>query len=218
MAYRTKGGRPRAATTPGPDTPLLPKQEEFIRHFFAFKCSATKAAQAAGIHKVTAWKYMQLPQVIAAMGTLAESRLQQVDVDAEQVLRETVHIAFSDVRLAFGPDGALLDPQEWPDSLAAAVAGLDIVEERVAGDVTRRTKKLRLWPKVAAIELLMRNMEMLREIIDVRVHGQVAHYHRAVPELRARAEEIVRREFHGTSKDLVPVRPVLSRLVRSQAG
>jgi hypothetical protein len=71
-------------------------------------------------------------------------------------------VGFSDIRKLFGPGGRLLDPHEWDDDTAAAVASV----ERVAlfgkgkdglGQIGYTTK-VTLWNKGDALDKLMKNL------------------------------------------------------------
>ena len=76
----------------------------------------------------------------------------------EAVLRELRALSQSDLRKIFADDGSMLHPKQWPAEVAAAVAGLEIFEEFAGrGDDKQfigHTKKLKLWDKLKALELI----------------------------------------------------------------
>ena len=76
----------------------------------------------------------------------------------DRIDNELQAIAFSDLRLCFGPDGRLLPVTEWPDRIAAAVAGIDVQElfAKVDGEqqLEGYLKKLKLWDKPGAAKML----------------------------------------------------------------
>jgi hypothetical protein len=85
-----------------------------------------------------------------------------ITVDLNRALFENARIGFSDIRKLFGPGGRLLDPHEWDDGTAAAVASI----ERVAlfgngadglGQIGY-TIKVKLWNKGEALDALMKNL------------------------------------------------------------
>jgi len=85
-----------------------------------------------------------------------------ITVDLNRTLFENARVAFSDIRKLFGPGGRLLDPHEWDDDTAAAVASI----ERVAlfgkgkdglGQIGYTTK-VTLWNKGDALDKLMKNL------------------------------------------------------------
>lgn len=81
------------------------------------------------------------------------------ELTTDRILQELSRIAFADLRKAFAPDGSLLSPAEWPDDVAAAMAGVDVVETKTeAGAIPEYTKKVKLWDKNAAIEKAMKHL------------------------------------------------------------
>jgi hypothetical protein len=85
-----------------------------------------------------------------------------IPVGLNRTLFENARIGFSDIRKLFGEGGRLLDPHEWDDDTAAAVASI----ERVAlfgkgkdglGQIGYTTK-VTLWNKGDALDKLMRNL------------------------------------------------------------
>ena len=74
----------------------------------------------------------------------------------QRVLDEIKSIGLVDIRQAYGDDGRLLDPKDWPDSLARAVAA---TESDPAGGITR----IKMWDKLKALELLGRNRLLFAE-------------------------------------------------------
>jgi phage terminase small subunit len=97
---------------------------------------------------------LRAPALIAAEHTIL--------VDLKRVLFEAARVGFSDMRKLFNPGGSLKDPSEWDDDTAAAVASV----ERVAlfgkgadglGQIGYTTK-VKLWPKMLAVDTLMKNL------------------------------------------------------------
>lgn len=85
----------------------------------------------------------------------------------ETVLIELQRIAVSDLRQLFSESGQLLDPKQWPDCAAKAVAALEMVELfEGKGDEREQvgfTKKLKLWDKTRALENWGKTMAMFVE-------------------------------------------------------
>lgn len=103
---------------------------------------------------------------VAAMSDRAEWAI-------EMVLKELRAIGFSDIRELYREDGSLKPPHEWPEKTAAAVSGLD-VDELFEGVGKERqqigfVKKVKLWEKTKALELLGKNMKMFVERVDVGI-------------------------------------------------
>lgn len=75
-----------------------------------------------------------------------------------RILNELRILALTDLRDAFRKDGSLKKPEDWPESIARALAGVD-TEELFSGHGRDRefvgyTKKLRLHNKVEALKLI----------------------------------------------------------------
>lgn len=85
----------------------------------------------------------------------------------QTILRELRDIGTFDIRSIFNADGGLLDPSEWPEAAARAVAGLDIFEE-YSGSGDRReqtgwTKKVKFIDRLRALEKLGQTLSMFVE-------------------------------------------------------
>ena len=68
---------------------------------------------------------------------LQAAAAKRAEIDKAETLKQIGAVAFSDMRQAFDRQGNLLPVIEWPDSLAAAVASVDVIQtdtQRV-GDV-----------------------------------------------------------------------------------
>src|SRR6266540_2121801 len=105
-------------------------------------------------------------KVLARVAALRAPALLQaqytITVDLNRTVFENARVGFSDIRKLFGPGGRLLDPHEWDDDTAAAVASV----ERVAlfgkgkdglGQIGYTTK-VKLWSKGDALDRLMKNL------------------------------------------------------------
>lgn len=96
-------------------------------------------------------------------------------IDPDRILREAARLACSDVRDLFDDRGNLLPIKQWPDHMAAAVGGVEvIVKNAEAGDGhTDRIHKLKIWDKPKNIELLMRHLGLLNDKLDVTVNVDI---------------------------------------------
>ncbi len=122
---------------------------EYRRHW-----NAKKAAIKAGYSvKTAAEKGYELIHknslVKGALDRVISENLMKIGVHAEKVLTGMANLAFADIRKLYRPDGTLLLPNEWPDDIAAAVAGVETFEEYQGRGPDRiligHTKKVRLW-------------------------------------------------------------------------
>lgn len=89
-------------------------------------------------------------------------------IDPDRALREAASLAYSDVREAFDADGNLKPIKDWPDTLAAAVSGVEIVKKNLAaGDgQTDTVHKLKLWDKPKNLEMLFKHLGLLVERLE----------------------------------------------------
>ena len=96
--------------------------------------------------------------------------LGQYEVSVERVLQELSRLAFHDLRKLYNEDGSLKPPKEWDDDTAAAVAGLEIFEEFSGQGKEREkigeTKKVKVWDKKGALELLGKTLKMFAEEVN----------------------------------------------------
>lgn len=89
-------------------------------------------------------------------------------IDPDRALREAATLAYSDVRQLFDEHGNLKPMKDWPDSIAPAVASVEIVKKNLAaGDgMTDTVHKLRLWDKPKNLEMLFKHLGLLIERLN----------------------------------------------------
>jgi hypothetical protein len=101
----------------------------------------------------------------------AESLIDRNEWFKEAVLLELRSLSMADIREAFDEAGVLKHPQDWPDSLARAISGFEIDELFEGTGRDRRqvgqTRKLKLWDKKGALELIGKTLAMF---IDKQQH------------------------------------------------
>lgn len=165
--------KPAGAATPGSKLTkgadgLNDKQRLFCAEYIV-DLNATAAARRAGYSERTAKQIAQellvKPEVVAKVQALMEERAQRTQVTADRVITEVARLGFADLRKLFDPlSGELLPPAKWPDEIASAVASIE-VEELMGGTGPDRvqigwTKKVKLWDKGKALELLGRHLKL----------------------------------------------------------
>ena len=104
------------------------------------------------------------PPIAAAVEEAKAKRSARVEVKQDDVLRETLRLAMSDLRKAFDKSGNLLPVNEWPDDVASFISSIEVDElwSRGRGRVQiGNVKKIRLWSKTSALELLAKHLGML---------------------------------------------------------
>lgn len=88
----------------------------------------------------------------------------------EVILKELRSIGLSDLRSLFKEDGSLKPTNEWPESMGKMVSLIE-VDELFAGYGKERsqigfTKKIKLWDKMRALELLGKNLALFTEKVE----------------------------------------------------
>lgn len=149
---------------------LTEKMQTFVREYL-IDLNATAAAIRTGYSKKTAhaigWEMLRKPAVAAEVSRCRGELMNKLEVTAERVVAELASLAFSDIREIFTPEGALKPMTEWSPGAAAAVSSLEI-EELFEGRGDARvpigqSKKLKLWSKVDALQLLARHLGIVKE-------------------------------------------------------
>lgn len=96
-----------------------------------------------------------------------KKRVQRVEITADRVLQELARIAFFDPRRLLNADGSPKPINELDDDTAAAVAGLDVLEEYEGSGQDRvfvgYTKKFKIADKNTALTNAMRHLGMLKD-------------------------------------------------------
>lgn len=145
------------------------KQQRFVDEYLV-DLNATQAAIRAGYSEKTAgqmgFDLLKKPEIADAVAAAQQKRAERTHITQDRVLQELARVAFSDLRKAFKPDGALKLPQEMDDDTAAALAGIDTQTTTIGGaedPTTLTTKKIKVFDKGAALTLAMRHLGMFEK-------------------------------------------------------
>lgn len=143
---------------------LSPREERFVAEFLK-ELNQTEAYMRAynvsnrATARTQAAQVMSRPNVQLAIQQARRRDMEIAGLDRVRILRELVRVALVDIRQAFNDDGTLKSPKDWPDDLAAAVAGLEVAEIRdVDGTAIGNLKKFKLLNKMEAIDKAMRHL------------------------------------------------------------
>jgi phage terminase small subunit len=116
------------------DTPakLTAKQRRFVAEYL-LDGNATQAAVRAGYSPRSAHsianELLEKPEVRAAVDAAEARRLERLDLKADDILRELLTFARTDIRKAFDKNGRLLPIHEMPEDVARAISGVKVFEE-----------------------------------------------------------------------------------------
>lgn len=150
---------------------LTARQAAFVREYLV-DLNATQAAIRAGYSEKTAYSIgqenLKKPEIQAALKEEMDKRAERTEITADKVLKEFAKLAFFDPRNLFDDKGNPKDITELDDSTAAALAGLDVVQEYDPDTgVTSYTKKYKLASKQSALDSLGRHLGMFLDRSEV---------------------------------------------------
>lgn len=102
--------------------------------------------------------------IAARVEELNDLRLKRHQVTADRVIAEMAKIAFLDPKKVFYPDGRLRPLDEMESDTAAAIAGIEIIEQEIEDSgITNTVKKIKLGDKKAALDSLAKCLAMFTE-------------------------------------------------------
>lgn len=152
---------------------LGPKQQRFVEEYLK-DLNATQAAERAGYSLKTAAsqgsRLLKNVEIAAELAQRQKARTDAADFDATTVLKELVRIATSDIGEAFDGDGNLRKLKDIPPNVRRAISGVE-VDELFEGRGEERAsiglvRKVKLWDKVKALELLGKNLKLFVDKIE----------------------------------------------------
>lgn len=182
---------------------LTAQQELFVEalfhHNFHLKDSAIKAGVSPASASQQSCRWMNMPQVQAAIAKKREFLRNTQEVDGRRIIQELARIAFFNPKRLLGPDGKKpLTLAEMPDDVAAALANIGVTygEEQDGDGNYHVLKHIRYTPhdKLVALKQLaamlgLDNGEALKIINNVEINQLVVNwndlYRKASAELPA---------------------------------
>lgn len=149
----------------------------FVEAYLSNGQNAKHAAIKIGLSEKTAQgqasRMLKRPAVQAELRLRQKSLQNKLEVSTENVLRELSRLSFFDPRKFFNDDGTLKPLSELDDDTAAALAGMEVVEEYTGRGESRKlsgyTKKYKLPDKGANLERLARHLGLFEK--DNRQRG-----------------------------------------------
>ncbi len=164
-------------------TPLSAREERFVAEYLK-ELNQTEAYMRAfntthrGTARSQASLMMSRPNVQVAIEQARRRDIQIAGLDRVRILRELTAVALVDIRQTFNDDGTLKKPSEWDDATAAAVGSLEVTEltDSMSGAVVGHLKKLKLWPKMDALDKAMRHLGLFE--LDNKQVGEASQISR----------------------------------------
>jgi phage terminase small subunit len=136
--------------------------------------NGAKAARDAGYEpnraRITACELLGREDVQDYISKRQEELMEQTGITQKRVLQEYARIAFSDIRKFYTVDGALKGIRDLDDDAAAALAGVDVYEERTGDEEAETigvTKKIKVFDKVKALDALGKHLGMFKNIHEI---------------------------------------------------
>lgn len=144
---------------------LTEKQKRFVEEYLV-DLNATQAAIRAGYSERTARSIgaenLTKPDIQDAVQDAKKRREERTEITQDRVLQEYARVAFFDPRKLFAENGKPVNISELDDDTAAALAGLDVMEEYEGVGESREfvgyTKKYKIANKLQALEALGRHL------------------------------------------------------------
>ena len=108
------------------------------------------------------YENLRKPQIVTAIAEARKSQQTRTLITADRVLLEVARLSFYDPRKFFRDDGSPLGIHELDDDTAAALAGMDVIEQFEGSGQDRQfagyLKKYKLTDKGANLERLMKHL------------------------------------------------------------
>lgn len=145
--------------------PLTEKQELFCQEYL-IDFNASRAARAAGYSEgsdyAIGWENLRKPEIQARISTLRQNTADSLNITRERIAQEYSRIAFFDIRKIYDENGNLASVDKFGDDEAAAVAGMESLEQFDGFGQDRTSigylKKVKIWDKRAALDSLVKLM------------------------------------------------------------
>lgn len=152
---------------------MTPKQSRFVAEYL-IDLNATKAAERAGYSKKCAEKQgsenLGKPEIRAAIDAALARRAERTEMSADDVVRELIGLARSDIASAFAPDGSLLPIHAIPAAARRAIAAVEVRTDDDGAVIT----KLKWWDKTRGLEMLGRHLGMWVDRTKIEVSEGLA--------------------------------------------
>lgn len=153
---------------------LTPKQEAFCLAFITADSAADayrKVYSTSRMSEKTVWesasRLMAFGKVRARIEELRAQAAEKAVLTEARVLEEVARIGLFDPRKLFRADGSPKDITELDDATAAAIAGLEVIEQYEGSGAERKfvgyIKKYKIADKNPALEKLMKHLGMFEK-------------------------------------------------------
>ncbi len=157
--------------------PLTPKQAAFVAEYLVHH-NASEAARRAGYSVKTAGqigeKLLKKAEIRAAIAAGLAKQADTLEITAERILKERARLAFLDPRKLFDEEGAPIPIQDLDPDTAAAIVGIDVLEQYEGSGEDRRfvgyVKKYRLAGKDPSLAALEKRFGLVEKPVRFKLH------------------------------------------------
>lgn len=140
---------------------LTPKQAKFLAHYLetsnasaAYRHAYNSKGSEASIN-TCAWELLRHPEIARRVEDAKRRLIEKAETSLERLIREAAAVALFDPLDLFDGEGQLKPLQDIPELARRAIAGIEVTSIRAGGEgEVGRVTKVRLSPKVSALELL----------------------------------------------------------------
>lgn len=145
------------------------KQARFCAEYLV-DLNATQAAIRAGYSAKTAHaqghRLLRDAEVQTRLDELRTRRAERVEVKADDVLRELLHLSTVDIGAAFAEDGTPLPLKDIPEKVRRALSGVEVTTKLADDGRVATVTKLRFWDKTKGLELLGKHLKLFTEKVE----------------------------------------------------
>jgi phage terminase small subunit len=149
---------------------------------------------------------MRKPAIAAAIDTAMAARAKRLEIEADDVVKELVALAFSNIGdfLRMAPDGSIqVDLTNLPPEATKVISNINQVRRvEGGGKVTTTRTGLKIHDKLRALELIGKHLGMFRERVDVNVRVGIGD---RLTEARERAQRAVAETADAKAEDAAAV-------------
>lgn len=150
----------------------------YCRHFDGAKAIEEAFPGVVSVPSTAAKHMLSRPEIMAAINDIAAERRKRYAIDAERVLREFATIGFADIRDVVTWKKGKVTIRDADDLSPEQAAAISEITETVDAS-GKRTVKVKMHPKVPALEALGKNLRLFQA--DTNVNLLVANL-TALPE------------------------------------
>jgi len=156
-----------------PERPVTPQERMFLTRY-ALTGNLVDSYRNAGFSQYAARQKAQAllrkPNIKRAYEEIISRPLDEVQASIVRVVRETAHVAFSDIGDIFDEEGNVLPVHEMPEHARRAVASMKVTRNyrrnRDGESDLEVTREVKLWPKTTALEMFLKYHEKIQQVFD----------------------------------------------------